>query len=203
MSTACVLNDCRIGDFHATLCNLGHLDILGSDPYWFFGKEVIWVREVTKAYKQLCKDSNKDCWIVIQSFHVPSGRENEIYEAGKIAAEEGADILCGWYHWRGTENRAVPPRSDSQVHQHLNEAGESPDTGALPQRPRWHSGARKRRSTDFGLARGSAYRTRALDAAPGQEPASNASYLMLSISQRVTEPSCVKAKMMVITPNSS
>jgi len=105
LSTSCIVNDFKSLDYHAMLCSLKDLDILGPDPYWFHNKkDVKWVGEITKTYKRICEEKGKDCLVVIQGFNVPSGREQEIYEAGKITAANGADILCGWYHWRGTQN---------------------------------------------------------------------------------------------------
>jgi len=90
--------------FHKLLAEIKSIDYFGIDPYWMFNKPVTFVAEMTKEAREICDKNKKLLWVVIQNFHVPSGREAEIYEAGRLAAENGADVLCGFTHWRATQN---------------------------------------------------------------------------------------------------
>jgi len=107
LKTACVVGPRPEAYLHELLVKTKNLDYLGPDPYWIYPgsqKNTSWVAEMTKAYRKICDEGNKLLWVVIQGHNIPSGREAEIYEAGRLAAENGADVLCGYFHWRGTEN---------------------------------------------------------------------------------------------------
>ena len=107
LTTACVVGSRPEAPFHSKLAKVKNLDIFGPDPYWLGPDSkhgVPWVGEMTKAYREICDRGNKLLWVVIQGFHASFGREHEIYEAGKLAAENGTDVLCGWFHWRSTDN---------------------------------------------------------------------------------------------------
>ena len=90
--------------FHDLLARIKNIDYFGIDPYWTFQQPVTFVGEMTREAREICNENGKLLWVVIQGFHIPSGREPEIYEAGRLAAENGADVLCGFTHWRHTEN---------------------------------------------------------------------------------------------------
>lgn len=105
--------------FHSLLGRIPSLDYFGIDPYWF-DKPVDIVGTDTAAAKRVCDASGKRLWVVIQGFHIPSGREQEITAAGRLAAENGADVLCGWFHWRGTGN---PELAWDTTHRMLIEFG--------------------------------------------------------------------------------
>ena len=107
LATACVVGPRPKAHLHAMLIQNKNLDFFGPDPYWMYPgsqKDTSWVAEMTDAYRKICDKGNKLLWVVIQGHNIPSGREPEIYEAGRLAAENGADVLCGYFHWRGTEN---------------------------------------------------------------------------------------------------
>ena len=105
--------------FHSLLARIPSLDYFGIDPYWF-DKPVDLVGTDTRAARRICDASGKRLWVVIQGFHIPSGREQEITTAGRLAAENGADVLCGWTHWRGTGN---PELTWDTTHRMLIEFG--------------------------------------------------------------------------------
>jgi len=105
--------------FHRMLIRIPTLDYFGIDPYWF-EKPVEYVGEHTREARTFCKGTNKLLWVVIQGFHMPAGTEHQIYDAGKIAADNGADVLCGFSHWRGTEN---PEAAWDTTHRMLKDFG--------------------------------------------------------------------------------
>ena len=123
LTTACVVGSRPEVPFHSKLAQVKNLDIFGPDPYWIgpgSKHSVSWVGEMTKAYREICDRGNKLLWVVIQGHNIPSGREHEIYKAGKLAAENGTDILCGYFHWRGTEN---PELTWDTIHRMLIDFG--------------------------------------------------------------------------------
>jgi len=104
VTTACVARPPtteKVIAFYRRFTAVKSLDILGANIYFM---NLNWATEVVKKFRGICDEGNKLFYACIQGFKIPSGRENEIYEAGRIAAENGVDILCGWYHWRGTDN---------------------------------------------------------------------------------------------------
>lgn len=105
--------------FHSLLIRIPSIDYFGIDPYWF-EKPVDYVREHTLEGRKLCDGTNKLLWVVIQGFHLSAGTEHQIYEAGRIASDNGADVLCGFSHWRGTEN---PEAAWDTTHRMLKDFG--------------------------------------------------------------------------------
>ena len=90
--------------FFEELTRLSTVDMVGPDPYWFPSGTPDGVVEVTNRFYSMCQKYQKKCSVVIQGFNVPAGREDEIYQAGRLAARVGVDCMIGWFHWRSTGN---------------------------------------------------------------------------------------------------
>lgn len=82
------------------LCSLPYLDNLGCDPYWYAMKDLDSpYRFVYEKTMQSIANSNryqKNHNIWIQTYRVPSGREEEIIEATEAAYDAGARCILAW-----------------------------------------------------------------------------------------------------------
>jgi hypothetical protein len=86
-----------IHDWQAA-AGIADLDILGSDPYWyFFGthpERFMW------AYAQRARDAarryGRDLQLWVQAFLVPAGREEELRLGLRVAREVGATHVAAW-----------------------------------------------------------------------------------------------------------
>lgn len=77
---------------------LPHVDIFGSDPYWFFTNLTPeeHVGQQTARAVELCRYIGKPAQIWVQAFLAPAGREEEIATAIEVAAAGGADYIAAW-----------------------------------------------------------------------------------------------------------
>ncbi len=80
------------------IVKLNHIDIFGSDPYWFAYNESVsgFVEKVSREVVRLCERHNKEPQIWIQGFRVPEGREEEVSTAIKTVFDSGVRNIAAW-----------------------------------------------------------------------------------------------------------
>ena len=85
------------------IASLDTVDIFGTDPYWYIFKRPLddFVRGSTKKVAQICDKYNKEPQMWVQAYKVPVGREEEIFRAIEIIAEEGVKNIAAWSYKGG------------------------------------------------------------------------------------------------------
>ncbi|MGQ9572017.1 MAG: hypothetical protein ACUVV3_02350 [Dehalococcoidia bacterium] len=86
-----------IDDWEAA-AGIADLDIFGCDPYWYlFGTEP---ERFMRAYGQRAADAaqryGRGLQLWVQAFSVPAGREEELRDGLRVAAEVGATHVAAW-----------------------------------------------------------------------------------------------------------
>ncbi len=85
-------------------CSLPHVDIFGTDPYWYFvdAEPKQYVTPYTEKVLELCQKHQKEPHIWLQGFRVPKSKENEIAIAGLTVYELGIRNIAVWVDKYGT-----------------------------------------------------------------------------------------------------
>jgi len=94
----------RNNPFFEGMARLSTVDMMLIASYWFPSGTPDKVVEPTRESYAVCQKYKKKCSVCIQGFNVPDGREEEIYQAGSLAAQVGVDCIIGWFYWRSTAN---------------------------------------------------------------------------------------------------
>ncbi len=79
------------------------LDIFGTDPYWAVSGLPLesYVRNKTRAAKDLCAKYGKELQMWVQAFLIQEGREDEVMQAAEIIYEEGTRNIAAWSYLGG------------------------------------------------------------------------------------------------------
>lgn len=97
----------------AKLAGIKHLDIFGTDPYWFAFKKDMreFVGNSCDQVKEVCAQHGLEPQMWLQGYKTPSGREHEMVEAVDLMLEKGMrDIAvwgfqsCGFMSWIKPDN---------------------------------------------------------------------------------------------------
>jgi len=92
----------RDADLWERTVKITALDNFGTDPYWLlWGKPVSYVAELTDTIVKLCRRNRKKSLMWILCWKIPSGKEEEIYEAMISCAEKRPDAIYAWSYKAG------------------------------------------------------------------------------------------------------
>ncbi len=95
------------------LAGIPHLDIFGTDPYWFAFKKDMreFVGSACDLIKEVCAEHGREHQMWLQGYKTPAGREQEMVEAVDLMVEKGMrDIAvwgfqsCGFMSWIRPDN---------------------------------------------------------------------------------------------------
>ncbi|MHB0857071.1 MAG: hypothetical protein ACYC5M_05820 [Anaerolineae bacterium] len=80
------------------------LDIFGTDPYWLVSHGRMTIEDAVadgELVKAICQRNGKSSQLWLNCWHIPAGREQEIYHGGKRLAAVGCDALYTWDYMGG------------------------------------------------------------------------------------------------------
>ncbi|MBI3943505.1 MAG: hypothetical protein HY326_10875 [Chloroflexi bacterium] len=86
------------------VAGIAELDILGTDPYWLLTQGRVSLADAvadTRDMKDLCQRHGKQSQIWLNAWHIPAGREPEIYSGGQALAAVGCDSFYTWSYRGG------------------------------------------------------------------------------------------------------
>ncbi len=88
------------------LCEVPHLDNIGSDPYWGYDGRNPYEFVYNGARKniEVSDRFNKDHNIWIQAYSTPRGMEEEIVQAAEAAYDAGARTILAWGYYGSISN---------------------------------------------------------------------------------------------------
>lgn len=79
-----------------------NLDYFGTDPYWLLmARPIMYVAESTRTVVELCRRHGKKSLMWVLCWKVPKGKEDEVYEAALLCAEEKPDVMYAWSYRGG------------------------------------------------------------------------------------------------------
>lgn len=80
------------------LASIPHLDIFGTDPYWYAFKKDMreFVGDSSRLVKEICDKRNLEAQVWLQGYLVPSGREQELVDAVELMAQCGVRNIAVW-----------------------------------------------------------------------------------------------------------
>jgi hypothetical protein len=83
------------------VASIPSVDIFGTDPYWIFFDKPLdeFVGDFSRDVFGLCERFKKEPQIWIQSYKIPSGREEELREAIAVAYAEGIRNFAAWSYF--------------------------------------------------------------------------------------------------------
>jgi len=102
------------------------IDVFATDPYWFHAgmdreKGLKYFRNMGGRGVKLARRHGKRAQLWLQAFRIPQGREAEIGEAVKVAAELNVDSIFAW-PYRGGEGSILASDDPSRVWEVIGEA---------------------------------------------------------------------------------
>jgi len=102
------------------------IDVFATDPYWFHAgmdreRGLEFFKATGERAVELARKHGKRSQLWLQAFRVPRGRERELVEATRIAAELGTDSLFAW-PYRGGAGSILASEDPEAVWTALGEA---------------------------------------------------------------------------------
>lgn len=97
------------------VCALEELDVFATDPYWsLMQKDMEFVSRVSEDTVELARRNGKRSQLWIQGFLIPSGREEEVRDAGMIIGASGVDSVFTWAY-RACEGSVIQSENPRMV----------------------------------------------------------------------------------------
>ncbi|MBX7247362.1 MAG: hypothetical protein K1X53_17850 [Candidatus Sumerlaeaceae bacterium] len=79
------------------MASIPHLQVFGTDPYWYIFKEGLdYVERATKDVQEICAAKGLESQVWLQGFKVPGGREAEMADAIDIMLKHGVTNIAVW-----------------------------------------------------------------------------------------------------------
>lgn len=108
------------------VASIPEVDVLATDPYWFHAgmdreEGLGFFRATGGRAVELAGRHGKRSQLWLQAFRVPSGRESEIEDATRIAAELGVDSIFAW-PYRGGQGSILESEDPGAVWRAIGEA---------------------------------------------------------------------------------
>lgn len=108
------------------VASIPEIDVFATDPYWFHAgmdleRGLEFFRTTSRKGVEMARRHRKRSQLWLQAFRIPLGREAEISEAVKVAAELGADSIFAW-PYRGGEGSILASDDPSRVWEIIGEA---------------------------------------------------------------------------------
>jgi len=108
------------------VASIPEIDVFATDPYWFHAgmdqeRGLEFFRTIGRKGEELARRHGKRVQLWLQAFRIPLGREAEIGEAVKAAAELGADSVFAW-PYRGGEGSILASDDPCRVWEVIGEA---------------------------------------------------------------------------------
>jgi hypothetical protein len=116
-------------EMHATanwhrLAGIPHLDIFGTDPYWYaFKKEMEpFVGGTCEAVVDVTKAHNLEASMWLQGFRTPAGQEDELVAAVQLMVQKGVRDIAVW-GWRACQDMSyLAPDNPALAWEKIQEA---------------------------------------------------------------------------------